>query len=143
MAGWKCSNGGTTCRNRTVRPTVAERLIRLGGAAVNNTDVNTRLAWYSKGDGDAADATWTGKPLEFPHIQGADGCGRVVSVGPGADASLIGKRVLIEPCLREVGGQPVEPFWYIGSETPGTFAEFIAVPARHAHVSIRPVLRRS
>lgn len=114
-------------------PGPGEVLIRLGGAAVNNTDVNTRLAWYSKGDGDAADATWSGKPLEFPHIQGADGCGVVVATGPGADASLIGKRVLIEPCLREVAGQPVHPFWYIGSETPGTFAEFTTVAARHAH----------
>lgn len=115
-------------------PGPGEVLIRLGGAAVNNTDVNTRLAWYSKGDGEAADATWSGKPLEFPHIQGADGCGEVVEVGAGVDAGLIGKRVLIEPCLREVAGQPVEPFWYIGSETPGTFAEYTTVAARHAHV---------
>lgn len=114
-------------------PGQGDVLIRLGGAAVNNTDVNTRLAWYSKGDGDAADATWTGKPLQFPHIQGADGCGEIVEVGPDADRGLIGQRVLIEPCLREFAGQKVDPFWYVGSEVPGTFAEFIAVPARHAH----------
>ena len=116
------------------KPGLGEVLIRLGGAAVNNTDVNTRLAWYSKSGSDAADATWSGKPLEFPHIQGADGCGTVVEAGPSADASLIGKRVLIEPCLREAAGKVVEPFWYIGSEVPGTFAEYISVPARHAHV---------
>lgn len=121
------------------KPGLGEVLIRLGGAAVNNTDVNTRLAWYSKSDGDAADATWSGKPLEFPHIQGADGCGTVVEAGPGADASLIGERVLIEPCLREVAGKAVEPFWYIGSEVPGTFAEYISVPARHAHVIDSPL----
>lgn len=115
-------------------PGPGEVLIRLGGAAVNNTDVNTRLAWYSKGDSDAADATWTGKPLQFPHIQGADGCGTVTAAGPGVDTALIGKRVLIEPCLREVAGEAVEPFWYIGSETPGTFAEYTTVAARHAHV---------
>lgn len=116
------------------KPATGEVLVRLGGAAVNNTDVNTRLAWYSKGDGDAVDATWTGKPLELPHIQGADGCGEVVETGHGSDTELIGKRVLIEPCLREVAGQTVEPFWYVGSEVPGTFAEYISVPARHAHV---------
>ncbi len=115
-------------------PGPGEVLIKLGGAAVNNTDVNTRLAWYSKGDGDAEDATWSGKPLEFPHIQGADGCGVVVEAGPGADAALVGKRVLIEPCLREVAGKPVTPFWYVGSEVPGTFAEYIAVSGRYAHV---------
>lgn len=116
------------------KPGPGEVLVRLGGAAVNNTDVNTRMAWYSKGDGAAEDATWSGKPLEFPHIQGADGCGVVADTGAGADAELVGKRVLIEPCLREVGGQPVTPFWYIGSETPGTFAEYTTVAARHAHV---------
>ncbi len=114
-------------------PGPGEVLIRLGGAAVNNTDVNTRLAWYSKGDGDAADATWSGKPLEFPHIQGADGCGHVVETGPGTDPSLVGQRVLIEPCHWEFAGEPVEQFVYLGSEMPGTFAEYVAVPARYAH----------
>jgi NADPH:quinone reductase-like Zn-dependent oxidoreductase len=120
-------------------PAQGEVLIRLGGAAVNNTDINTRLAWYSKGNGDAADATWTGEPLTFPFIQGADGCGHVVEVGRGVDTGLIGKRVLIEPCLREVAGKPIEPFWYVGSEVPGTFAEFVTVAARHAHVIDSPL----
>lgn len=120
-------------------PGSGEVLIRLGGAAVNNTDVNTRLAWYSKGDSDAEDATWTGEPMKFPHIQGADGCGIVVGVGTGADRALLDKRVLIEPCLREVAGKTVDPFWYVGSEVPGTFAEYISVPARHAHVIDSPL----
>ena len=115
-------------------PGPGEVLIRLGGAAVNNTDVNTRLAWYSKGDGDAADATWSGKPLVFPHIQGIDGCGEVVGLGDGADASLLGKRVLIEPCLLEAGGKTLDVPWFLGSECPGTFAEYVTVAARHAHV---------
>lgn len=123
-------------RDDLPRPVPGPRdvLVRLGGAAVNNTDVNTRLAWYSKGDSASEDATWAGKPLEFPHIQGADGCGEVVEAGGDVQAGLVGKRVLIEPCLREVAGETVEPFWYVGSEVPGTFADYIVVPARHAHV---------
>ena len=30
-------------------------LIRVGAAAVNNTDINTRIAWYSKSDEDSRD----------------------------------------------------------------------------------------
>ncbi|HCD50705.1 MAG TPA: alcohol dehydrogenase, partial [Alphaproteobacteria bacterium] len=33
----------------TPRPGPGDVLIRITAAAVNNTDVNTRLAWYSKG----------------------------------------------------------------------------------------------
>ncbi|WP_404983896.1 hypothetical protein [Cobetia marina] len=32
-------------------------LVRVGAAGVNNTDINTRLAWYSKGDGGFAEYT--------------------------------------------------------------------------------------
>ncbi len=31
--------------------------MRVGAARVNSTDINTRLAWYSKGDGEAEDAS--------------------------------------------------------------------------------------
>ena len=32
-------------------------VVRVSAAAVNNTDINTRTAWYSKGDAEADDAT--------------------------------------------------------------------------------------
>ena len=47
-------------------PMQGEVLVRLRAAAVNNTDINTRLAWYSKGDGTADDASWAGVPIAFP-----------------------------------------------------------------------------
>jgi len=34
-----------------------EVLVRVAAAAVNNTDINTRIGWYSKGDNDAVDAS--------------------------------------------------------------------------------------
>ena len=80
-----------------------EVLIKVAAAGVNNTDINTRIGWYSKdinegtnagGDGFAkvndADASWSGKPLEFPRIQGADCCGHIVAVGEGVDSARIG-----------------------------------------------------
>jgi NADPH:quinone reductase-like Zn-dependent oxidoreductase len=92
-----------------------EVLIRVGAAGVNNTDINTRIAWYSKSvtegtttDGgstglaaaSSADSGWTGSAPHFPRIQGADACGRIVAVGPGVDPARIGERVLIEPVFR-------------------------------------------
>lgn len=117
----------------TPEPGCGEVRLRVLAAAVNNTDINTRLAWYSKGDGDASDATWTGKPLEFPHIQGIDACGVIDAVGEGVDPARIGKRVLVEPCLTEAAGAPLDPPWFLGSECPGAFAEYLTVASRHAH----------
>ena len=101
------------------RPGYGDVLIRVEAAAVNNTDINTRKAWYSKGDQDSADASWSGNPLVFPRIQGADVCGQIVGVGAGVDASRIGERVLVEPCIREANGQLLENPWYFGSECDG------------------------
>jgi len=110
-----------------------EVLIAVGAAAVNNTDLNTRIGWYSKGDGAADDASWAGEAIGFPRIQGADVCGRVVAVGDGVDGARVGERVLVEPCLIEAGGRALARPWYLGSECDGGFAEFVAVAARHAH----------
>ncbi|MEM7520269.1 MAG: alcohol dehydrogenase family protein [Pseudomonadota bacterium] len=117
----------------TPEPGAGDVIVRVRAAAVNNTDINTRLAWYSKGDGAADDATWSGKPLTFPRVQGADVCGEIVEVGRDVDPARIGQRVLIEPCLQEVDGQKVHPAWYLGSEVDGGFAQFTRVAARYAH----------
>ncbi|MEP1730291.1 MAG: alcohol dehydrogenase catalytic domain-containing protein, partial [Sulfitobacter pontiacus] len=82
------------------QPGPRDVVIRVRAAAVNNTDINTRIAWYSKGEAEADDATWSGKPLEFPRVQGADVCGEIVAVGIEIDTGRIGERVLIEPCIR-------------------------------------------
>jgi NADPH:quinone reductase-like Zn-dependent oxidoreductase len=106
-------------------------LIRVGAAGVNNTDINTRTGWYSKGDDD--NAGWAGEALSFPRIQGADVCGRIVEVGSDIDPSRVGERALIEPCIREANGENLEFPWYLGSECDGGFAEFTRVASRHAH----------
>lgn len=115
------------------RPRHAEVLVNVHAAGLNNTDINTRVGWYSKGDGYLNDASWGGKALTFPRIQGADICGTVVAIGPGADRRLVGRRVLVEPCLREAKGKTLSSPWYIGSECDGGFADYVAVAARHAY----------
>lgn len=115
------------------KPSAGSVLVRVAAAAVNNTDINTRTAWYSKGDAAASDASWSGKALALPRIQGADVCGTIAAVGDGVDQGRIGERVLIEPCLTEAEGRELAQPWYLGSECDGGFAEYTHVAARHAH----------
>jgi NADPH:quinone reductase-like Zn-dependent oxidoreductase len=110
-------------------PRAGEVLIRVAAAGVNNTDINTRTAWYSRSETDAAG--WTGLRPTFPRIQGADACGRIVTVGDGVDPARVGERVLVEPVFRTGTGQVGAT--YFGSECDGAFAEFTRVPAAHAH----------
>jgi NADPH:quinone reductase-like Zn-dependent oxidoreductase len=123
------------------RPGSGEVLVKVGAAAVNNTDINTRIGWYSKAvDGStedggadgfsaAQDDGWSGAAFAFPRIQGADAAGRVVAVGEGVAPERIGQRVLIEPVFRGPDGS----VRYFGSECDGAFAEFALVPSAHAH----------
>ncbi|SVA21578.1 uncharacterized protein METZ01_LOCUS74432, partial [marine metagenome] len=115
------------------KPTANDVLIRVGAAAVNNTDINTRTAWYSKGDVTSKDASWAGKAIEFPCVQGIDVCGHIVAVGENVSKNRIGERVLVEPCLREVKGKALSKPCFLGSECDGGFAEFVAVASRHAY----------
>lgn len=122
-------------------PKAGEVLIRVAASAVNNTDINTRIGWYSKkievetsAAADVApdedDASWSGVPLQFPRIQGADACGHIVAVGPGVDSARIGERVLVRNMLRSyVDYRPYE-CWTFGSEIDGGFAQFTVAPAR-------------
>jgi NADPH:quinone reductase-like Zn-dependent oxidoreductase len=117
-------------------------LIRVSAAGVNNTDINTRIGWYSKavaeatevggasGLAGAQDDGWSGATFSFPRIQGADVCGHIVAVGERVDAARIGQRVLVEPVFRGVG---VFDAIYFGSEVDGAFAEYARAPSVHAH----------
>jgi NADPH:quinone reductase-like Zn-dependent oxidoreductase len=119
-------------------PVEGEVLIRVGASSVNNTDVNTRTGWYSKAvrgdtasgaaggymDGAGAEGSWTGKPLPFPHIQGADCCGEVVAVGDGVPSERIGERVLVRALQSMVTGSGDPAIWTFGSECAGGFAQY-------------------
>ncbi|MFT4517792.1 MAG: NADPH:quinone reductase-like Zn-dependent oxidoreductase [Halioglobus sp.] len=115
------------------QPTANDVIIRVSAAGVNNTDINTRTGWYSKGDAASDDAGWSGEPIGFPRIQGIDVCGTIAAVGENISKERIGERVLVEPCLREVNGETLSQPWFFGSECDGGFAEFTVVASRHAH----------
>jgi len=114
------------------QPGTNDVVVRVSAAGVNNTDINTRTAWYSKGDSEAGDASWSGQALSFPLIQGADVCGTIAAVGGGIDKGRIGERVLIEPCIREANNCILDKPWYFGSECNGGFADYAVVASRHA-----------
>jgi NADPH:quinone reductase-like Zn-dependent oxidoreductase len=137
-------------------PRIAEVLVQVGAAGVNNTDINTRTGWYSRAVtegttakagafgiaaalGDALDSGWTGALPTFPRIQGADACGRIVAVGSGVDAARIGQRVLIEPVFRVPTASDPYRALYFGSECDGAFAQFTCVPAAHAYPIVSPL----
>lgn len=127
-------------------PGRGEVLIRVAAAGINNTDINTRIGWYSKtikggtedaasgpGPSEESDASWSGTPLSFPRIQGADCCGRIVAVGESVDPARIGERVLVRNMLRSyVEYRPFE-CWTFGSECDGGFAQFAKAPARETY----------
>ncbi|MEM7433233.1 MAG: alcohol dehydrogenase family protein [Pseudomonadota bacterium] len=119
-----------------------EVLIQVLAAGVNNTEINTRLGWYSadvtaatndtSNDQEAeaiarSDGGWN-EATPFPFIQGTDCCGRVVEVATGVDQALIGKRVLVRACMRSDGFESLENIW-MASDFDGAFAEYVKVPA--------------
>lgn len=128
-----------------------EVLIAVEACGLNNTDINTRVGWYSKavtaatsGEGfdkvDSDDPTWGGRPLVFPRIQGADVCGVIVAVGQGVNPRRIGERVITDNWLRD----PEDPdnknkTGYFGSERDGGYAEYTTIPSQNALAVVSPL----
>ncbi len=118
-------------------PGPADVLIAVRAAGLNNTDINTRIGWYSSSFGtptpDASmgraptDGGWSGAGIEFPRIQGADVCGIVVAVGEAVSEARIGERVIVQSCLRSLRRDGRDP--WLGSEVDGGFAQFVRAPS--------------
>ncbi|MDO7854317.1 zinc-binding dehydrogenase [Hymenobacter convexus] len=109
----------------TPTPGPGEILVQLHAAALNHRDV-----WIQKGQ-------YGG--IKLPCTLGADGAGEVAAHGAGvpAEAPAVGARVLIYPGLRW-GHNPkaqAKEFVVLGMPDPGTFAEYITLPAEY----IRPL----
>lgn len=117
-------------------------LLRVLAAGVNNTEINTRLGWYSRSVTDGTLATnddqnantptdgsggWNGH-TPFPIIQGTDCCGEVVGCHNDGPTSLLGRRVLVRACMRTDGFQSFENTW-MASNFDGAFATYVVVPA--------------
>jgi len=125
-------------------PGTGEVRVRVLAAGVNNTEINTRLGWYSAAvthstsdtASDAArpdaavhrpDGGWN-DATPWPLIQGTDCCGIVDELGAGVDPALRGRRVIIRACMRSDGWDSLENVW-MASDFDGAFAEYVKVPA--------------
>jgi len=122
-------------------PKSDEVLVKVKGAAINNTDINTRIGWYSKSvttdsnlgathglsEVKAEDGSWSGTPLNFPIIQGADVCGEIVKVGSKVINSVIGERVLVRSMQKCLSKDKEFNCLTLGSELNGGFAQYTAV----------------
>ena len=76
--------------------------------------------------------------LSFPHILGADAAGEVATLGAGANGFEIGDRVVVVPGYpqneEDYGVYPASQapsFGLPGLHIPGTYAQYIEVPARY------------
>ncbi|PFG32745.1 zinc-binding dehydrogenase [Sanguibacter antarcticus] len=113
-------------------PGEREVLIKVGAAALNNTDLWTREGAYGLPGDAGALAGWRG-PVDFPRVQGADVVGTVVQTGPGVDRQLLGSRVLVDPALYDRDDDDASPVGLIGSERDGGYAEYVVVLADKVH----------
>ena len=109
-------------------PAANEVLVKLHAAALNHRDV-----WIQQGQYAA---------LKFPSTLGADGSGEVAALGAGVTDWAVGAPVIIYPGVDWGDGQRAQGrnFRVLGMPDPGTFAQYIVVPAsylrpRPAHLS--------
>jgi NADPH:quinone reductase-like Zn-dependent oxidoreductase len=121
------------------RPGAGELLIKVSAAGVNNTDIHTRVGWYSKSirsgtvDGEAppGDGGWAGA-IRFPRIQGADACGQVIAVGTDVSPRRIGERVIVATMQQDPTGGPFATVT-LGSEMDGAFAQYMVARSSESH----------
>lgn len=114
-------------------PGAGQVLVRVLAAGVNNTDINTRIGWYSSdvsgatedvGENAGIEVGGWGGAIRFPRIQGGDICGAVVAVGDGVESVGLGARVTSQ--INIPRPTPDNRFAYValGSELDGAFAEY-------------------
>ncbi len=132
----------------TPEPGPGDVIVKVGACGLNNTDINTRTAWYSKAvsqgittkagavgfeSADAETGSWGNASVGFPLVQGADVAGVVAAVGEGVDASRIGERVIIDPWLLGLGDW-LDPnnSDFFGSECDGGYADYTRVRSENA-----------
>jgi NADPH:quinone reductase-like Zn-dependent oxidoreductase len=104
-----------------------EVLVQLKAAALNHRDVWIRMGMQM------AD--------RLPQIPGSDGAGLVAEIGPGAGHLKVGDAVLINPSLNwgDREDRPSSGFKILGGPDPGTYAEFVVVPAENVFPKPSPL----
>ena len=106
----------------TPPPAVGEVLVRLRAAALNHRDI-----WIQQGQ-------YAG--IRLPCTLGADGSGEIAALGAGVTGWAVGAPVIVYPGVAWGAAPRAQgrDFRVLGMPDPGTFAEYITVPAH----SVRP-----
>ena len=101
----------------TPQPGPGEVLVRLRAAALNHRDVFIQQGQYAG--------------IKLPCTLGADGSGEVAALGAGVTDWHPGAGVIIYPALAWGDNERVQgkDFRVLGMPDPGTFAEYIVMPA--------------
>lgn len=102
-------------------PGSGDVLVRLRAAALNHRDLFITRGLYPK--------------IELPVLLGSDGAGEVAALGAGASHVHEGDEVVIDPMLgwgNELETRSVEST-ILGMPHPGTFAQYVTVPAGNVH----------
>jgi NADPH:quinone reductase-like Zn-dependent oxidoreductase len=103
--------------------------VRLRAAALNHLDIFVRNGM-------------PGIPVPLPHVMGSDGAGVVDSLGQGVTRVREGDEVVLNPgihcgvcefCLRGEHSLCID-FLLVGEHLPGTFAEYVVLPAGNAYL---------
>ncbi len=96
-------------------------LVKLKASALNHRDCYIQQGTYPR--------------TKFPIIIGSDGAGVVEDVGKNVSRSLIGSEVVINPSHNWGDDPSVQERNYtvLGFPENGTFAEYIATPAKYIH----------
>lgn len=102
--------------------------VKLRAAALNHLDIFVRNGI-------------PGIAPAMPHVLGADGAGTVESAGPGVTAPKAGDEVVLNPGVscgsceycRDGEHSLCVAFGLVGEHLPGTFAEYVVVPAENAY----------
>ena len=102
-------------------PRDGEVLVRLHAAALNHRDLYITRGLYPK--------------IELPALLGSDGAGVVVALGAGVSGVAAGDEVVIDPLLGWGDDERVRApsSTILGMPHPGTFAEYVAVPAANVY----------
>lgn len=103
----------------TPEPGPGQVRVQLRASALNRRDVWITLGQYPA--------------IRLPCVMGSDGAGVVDRLGPEVAPDLLGREVVIYPAF-DWGENPRFPsptFRVLGMPDPGTFAEYICVPAGH------------
>jgi NADPH:quinone reductase-like Zn-dependent oxidoreductase len=103
------------------QPGKEEVVVRLRAAALNHRDIWIQKGQYAK--------------IKLPITLGSDGSGIVTAIGDKVDSKWLGQEVIINPNVNWGNNDTVQDKNYciLGMPNPGTFAEYIQIPADRLH----------